>query len=88
MVANEITHVLDATAVRDVSDSDRIEQLVDSTNHGLVTTLNFSHDDYMNDNVISISNYEVAASLSQSNISGVAESYLSCDELKVAEPRS
>ena len=56
MVANEGTHVLDATTVTNVLDFDRIGQRVDFMNQDLVTILSSSHDDYMYDGVTNTSN--------------------------------
>ena len=46
-VANRNTHVHDATAVRNFSDSDRFQRHVDISDQALVTVACSSHDSYI-----------------------------------------
>ena len=79
--------MFDAAAIRDVLDSDRIKQHFDFKNQSLVIVVRDFHDDYMYDVVSNVSKCEVVASLAQSCASGVAKSYVSCDECEVADPK-
>ena len=58
-VASRNTHVHDTTIVSNFSDSNRFQWYVDFIDQTLVTVASSSHDCYVYDDVINVSNFKV-----------------------------